>query len=242
MKWADQLFEEFVDAILTARDDHEFERTASRAAHGLGFRWFAYLRVGDGRPSLISSYPKSWTSRYLRLNYHGLDPVIQRARVERGIFSWGTQGSALRPNKEQRRFFEEATTFGIKSGITVPIRSGFGQMAAFTLATDDPIMKPDRVLARAGDIVQLIGIYFQAHLSERIVASPVAVENACALSQRERQCLAWAARGKTLAEAAVLIGITSRTVAFHLENARRKLGAVTIAHAVAQAVRRGLLP
>jgi LuxR family transcriptional activator of conjugal transfer of Ti plasmids len=62
------------------------------------------------------------------------------------------------------------------------------------------------------------------------------------LSQRERQCVAWVARGKTLAEAAVLVGISPRTVAFHLENARRKLGATTMAHCVAQAVRRELLP
>ncbi|WP_454634475.1 response regulator transcription factor [Bradyrhizobium cenepequi] len=103
-------------------------------------------------------------------------------------------------------------------------------------------MQPERVLAGSGDIVQLVGIYFHTHLSERTIATSVAVEDAATLSQRERQCLAWAARGKTLAEAAVLMDITPRTVAFHLENARRKLGAVTIAHAVAQAVRRGLLP
>jgi LuxR family transcriptional activator of conjugal transfer of Ti plasmids len=147
-----------------------------------------------------------------------------------------------RSNRAQLRFFEEATTYGIRSGITVPIRGGFGQMAAFTLATDDPLMRPDHVLAGSGDIVQFVGIYFHAHLSERTIATSVADKEAAPLSQRERQCLAWAARGKTLAEAAVLMGITPRTVEFHLENARRKLGAVTIAHAVAQAVRRGFLP
>lgn len=242
MKRTEHLFEEFVDALQTAQDSDAFERVASRVAHGLGFRWFAYLRIGDGQPTLVSSYPKSWTSRYFRRNYQCLDPVVQRARAERGVFSWGAQAAMPRTNKAQLKFFEEATTFGIKSGITVPIRSGFGQMAAFTLATDDPLMRPDRVLEGTGDIVQLVGIYFHAHLSERTVASQIAAGDAAALSQRERQCLAWAARGKTLAEAAVLMSITPRTVEFHLENARRKLGAVTIAHAVAQAVRRGLLP
>lgn len=115
-------------------------------------------------------------------------------------------------------------------------------MAAFTLATDDPLMRPDHVLAGSGDIVQFVGTYFHAHLSDRTIATSVAAKEAAPVSQRERQCLAWAARGKTLAETAVLMGITPRTVEFHLENARRKLGAVTIAHAVAQAVRRGFLP
>jgi LuxR family transcriptional activator of conjugal transfer of Ti plasmids len=35
--------------------------------------------------------------------------------------------------------------------------------------------------------------------------------------------------------------ITPRTVAFHLENARRKLGAASIAQCVAEALRLGLL-
>ncbi|MBR0834254.1 autoinducer binding domain-containing protein [Bradyrhizobium manausense] len=55
----------------TARDDREFERIASRTAHALGFRWFAYLQMAEGPPQLISSYPTSWTSRYFRfVRYH----------------------------------------------------------------------------------------------------------------------------------------------------------------------------
>lgn len=241
-KWSEHLFQEFVDAIHTANDDDEFERVASRAAHGLGFRWFAYLCLADDQPELISSYPKSWTCRYFRLNYQGLDPVVHRARTEHNVFSWGAGGRMPRGSKAQRRFFEEATTFGIKSGITVPIRGGFGRMAAFTLASDDPLMEPDRLLAGSRDIVHLVGLYFHTHLCRRVVAASATPEGGVMLSQRERQCVAWAARGKTLAEAAVLMGITPRTVAFHLDNARRKLGTTTIAHCVAEAFRRGLMP
>ncbi|WP_249791556.1 response regulator transcription factor [Bradyrhizobium sp. SRL28] len=61
------------------------------------------------------------------------------------------------------------------------------------------------------------------------------------LTQRERQCLAWTAQGKTVADIAVLVQIAPRTVLFHLENARRKLGAASIAQCVAEALRRGLL-
>ncbi len=62
------------------------------------------------------------------------------------------------------------------------------------------------------------------------------------LTQRERQCLAWAARGKTVADVAVLVGIAPRTVVFHLEKARQKLNAASIAQGVAEAMRRGMLP
>ncbi len=241
MKWTEHLFQEFVDALSTARGDEEFERVATRAANGLGFRWFAYLRLADGLPQLVSSYPKSWTSRYLRLRYQALDPVVQRAHAENAAFSWGT-GGLIRPrSKAERGFFDEATVFGIKSGITVPIRGGFGRIAAFTLATDDPQMQPERLLEGSKDLLHLIGLYFHTHLAQGLRRVSEVAESASDLSQRERQCLAWAARGKTIAETAVLVGVAPRTVAFHLENARRKLDAVSIAHCVAQAMRRGLL-
>ncbi len=47
------------------------------------------------------------------------------------------------------------------------------------------------------------------------------------LNDREIEMLTWAARGKTSAEIADLVGITKRTVDFHLDNARGKLGAAT---------------
>src|SRR3954471_24905533 len=128
-------FQEFVDAIQTAHDDDAFERVAARLTQRLGFRCFAYLWIAEEAPKLISSYPKSWTSRYFDLHYEQLDPVIRRARLERDLFNWGAGASTPAGTHEQRKFFEEATTFGIASGITVPIRGGFGRIAAFTFAT-----------------------------------------------------------------------------------------------------------
>src|ERR1700757_69989 len=45
------------------------------------------------------------------------------------------------------------------------------------------------------------------------------------LNEREVETLTWAARGKTSAEIAKILGLTKRTVDFHIDNARIKLGA-----------------
>jgi len=55
------------------------------------------------------------------------------------------------------------------------------------------------------------------------------------LSDREVETLTWAARGKTSAEIAEILGITKRTVDFHVDNARTKLGAPTRTAAVIKA-------
>jgi DNA-binding response OmpR family regulator len=55
------------------------------------------------------------------------------------------------------------------------------------------------------------------------------------LNDREVEVLTWVARGKTSAEIAQIIGLTKRTVDFHIDNARGKLGAATRTEAVIKA-------
>ncbi|MBI4985306.1 MAG: helix-turn-helix transcriptional regulator [Rhodocyclales bacterium] len=62
-----------------------------------------------------------------------------------------------------------------------------------------------------------------------------------ALSNRERECLSLAARGLASKRIAAALGIREATVAYHLGNASRKLGATNRLEAVAIAFRRGLL-
>ena len=47
------------------------------------------------------------------------------------------------------------------------------------------------------------------------------------LNDREVETLTWSARGKTSAEIAQILGLSKRTVDFHIDNAREKLGAAT---------------
>ena len=55
------------------------------------------------------------------------------------------------------------------------------------------------------------------------------------LNDREVEALTWVARGKTSAEIAQILGLTKRTVDFHIDNARIKLGATTRTQAVIKA-------
>ena len=56
-----------------------------------------------------------------------------------------------------------------------------------------------------------------------------------ALNEREVEVLTWAARGKTSAEIAKILDLTKRTIDFHIDNARGKLGASTRTEAVLKA-------
>ena len=61
------------------------------------------------------------------------------------------------------------------------------------------------------------------------------------LNDREVETLTWAARGKTSAEIAKILGLTKRTVDFHIDNARIKLGAANRIQAAIKAASGNLI-
>ena len=72
-------------------------------------------------------------------------------------------------------------------------------------------------------------------------ATTPSAPEAPAISDRERECLRWVSVGKTAWETAVILGLSRRTIEFHLNNAVRKLGASNKVHATTTAIRLGLL-
>jgi DNA-binding response OmpR family regulator len=93
------------------------------------------------------------------------------------------------------------------------------------LGADDYVTKPiDFEMLAAIIAARLAGI-----------ARTGLVPKGVALNDREVEVLTWAARGKTSAEIAKILDLTKRTVDFHSDNARQKLGAATRTEAVLKA-------
>ena len=63
----------------------------------------------------------------------------------------------------------------------------------------------------------------------------------CQISKRERECLEWAANGKTSWEISQILGVSESTIIYHLRNATRKLDAANRLHAVAKALKASLI-
>jgi len=81
--------------------------------------------------------------------------------------------------------------------------------------------------------LQLAGLV----LTERLISLAKPSSNPpVQLTRRERDSLAFVAEGKTDWEISVILGVSEATARFHVDNARRKLGAVNRAQAVARMV------
>ena len=226
----DQALHRFADQLVAAKSDEDLRRAMAALAASFDLHSFAYLLRTADRTLLISTYDEAWTTHYLRQRYERVDPVIVRAASAPEAFSWGCDVGRDQFSKVQRRLFDEAAQFGVRYGRTIPLSAGQGCAAALTFAADDR----DRTafLARAermSEILRVAAICFHAQVRHRADGAT----RLAALTPRERECLLWAMEGKSAWEIGRILGVSRRTAAFHLDNARFKLGAWTIPQAIA---------
>jgi DNA-binding NarL/FixJ family response regulator len=99
------------------------------------------------------------------------------------------------------------------------------------LGVDDYVTKP----------IDFDRLVFILHARILGVARTRLVAKPGTLNQRETEILTWIARGKTSAEVAHKLRLSKRTIEFHIENARLKLGAATRTEAAIKAVASGLI-
>ena len=228
-----RVFQTFIDRLSESVNLDSFRDTMADVGIALELQYFAYLslphRRGD-KPRLISTYPSDWTTHYLRNRYERLDPVIIQALADPEPFKWGLGIHLKEMTTAQRELLDEASSFGIRHGFTVPIHDGRGPVAAFTFAEGARRSAFERCVEDHGRTLQLMALYFHAHArgklaSERNIGGIL-------LSAREFECLAWTAHGKSAWETARILGISRRTAAFHLDNAKAKLCVRSICQAV----------
>ncbi|WP_334396035.1 helix-turn-helix transcriptional regulator [Bradyrhizobium sp. AZCC 2289] len=234
------IFRNFIESLSTAPDAQGFRDAMAEAATALDLSCFAYLsmpRQPRSNPTLIANYPLAWTEHYLRCHYERLDPVIIRALRNPEPFEWGLGIGTMGDSKLQQELFAEAATFGIRYGFTVPVHDHQGPIAAVTFAADERLPRFEKRITEHGRVLQLMAMYFHAHARRRFDCSREI--GGVPLSPREFECLEWAARGKSAWEIGRILGISRRTAAFHLDNAKAKLGVHSICQAVARLIASG---
>jgi DNA-binding CsgD family transcriptional regulator len=113
------------------------------------------------------------------------------------------------------------------------VRPKAGETAIFGVAAELPPEQwkefEDKDLAE----IRVLASYFHGHV---LRINGFDADRDLIVSARELDCLRWTAAGKTAWEASVILGISERTVRFHLNAAREKLNCATTAQAVAKAV------
>ncbi|MHB0790560.1 LuxR family transcriptional regulator [Bradyrhizobium sp. 5.13L] len=234
------VFQAFIDQLIESTDVDDLRLAMAETAAALDLCCFAYLALPSrpgARPLVISTYPSSWTSHYIEQQYHRFDPVIIQSVRRDKAFEWGLGLGPEVHSVPARQLFEEAARFGIRCGFTVPIHESGVAIAAVTFAANERAASFRRSVRRHARILPFMATVFHAHAERKLRACDQI--DGVSLSRREIDCLNWAAQGKSSWEIGRILGISHYTVAFHLDNARTKLGVRSTIQAVARFVAAG---
>lgn len=216
----------------------------------LGFKHVTYHVArssgvtGSSRlPYIISNYPDSWVTHYFREHYLDDDPVVSRFLRDRRPFMWSQLGGLDDLSRHQRRLFDEARDAGLTGGITVPIHGRAG-VAALSAIPDGSAREAEAAINRNQQLLRLIGLPYHMAACSALLEKSLTGDSSrrrSLLSPREREVLQWTAKGKSTWEIAVVLGISEKSVEFHMEAAKRKLQVFNRTHAVAKAIMLDLL-
>ncbi|MDX8463252.1 LuxR family transcriptional regulator [Mesorhizobium humile] len=206
--------------------------------------WVAYgslardqkgLKPVRGDPAVMLNYPDGWRERYFEMGYDKVDPTIKRSRRRIGAFRWSEVYNDESTTEDERRVLDEAATFGLRSGISVPLHGPDGSFAIMNFAQAGDGEFRNRTIA----YLQLAALHFHLRVAE--FADPKGVESTSTLSSREKECILWTAKGKSSWEIGKILGISVNTVNFHIKNVMGKMDANSRITAAIEVLKRGIV-
>ena len=206
------------------------------AKTGINHVTYALVKPGLAFSNAIvsSTYPKEWQARYLERSYAALDPVFVSCRHSVLPVNW----SHVRPpSVEGGLILKEASDYGIsRTGFSVPVRGPDGTFAIASFSADEQHEEMFQDLNYEAALV-LIAFHMHAQAASMLGLNEIKA----ALTPRETEVVALIASGLTVKEAGRVLSLSIRTIRFHLDSCREKLGTGTIRGAVVKAVSMGLV-
>lgn len=182
------------------------------------------------------SYPDEWLYLYWKNGYADIDPVFRAASHSPGTQIWRqTYRSAT--SKDELDFIETARGFGLGDGITTSSVDPTCGLATFYSFAGGEGVDAERY----AQLVHYLGHHLHLALLRTARKNAPSTDKCVKeLSPREVTILNWIKNGKTNWEVGQILGVTERTVRFHLASIFSKLDVTSRSQAVAAAMEHGL--
>jgi len=205
--------------------------------------WFeighaVYHRVGSTDWQYrCGTYGREWTARYHEKDYLRIDPVIRDCYHRFQPVDWKRLDWS---GKAARAYQREAIAYGLgNQGYSVPLPGPNNQFALFTInhsCSDSDWAKLTGAIRRDLIVVAHCFNYKAQEIEPDRRPAPHRP-----LSRRELETLSLLALGQKRAQVADTLCISEHTLRVYIESARSKLDAINTIHAVARALRLGLI-
>ncbi len=243
--------QDFAERLQRARTLDTSWQTITEGFSALGIEYLIYMFIRPTAPQdnalVRTKLPNYWVDYYRDADLARRDPFLKTcitfAPTRTGPAYLDDHVLSGRLNEEEQTFILEAGETGFTSGFSSPVRlQNSGHFGGWNFGTRMPRPVFEKHLGAYCERLQLMGFF--AHEALQRMAHPnddtqVRKE----LTERERECMLWLARGLRTAEIADRLNIAAVTVDLHFKRVRTKLAAATREEALAKAILSGeILP
>lgn len=215
--------EPYFECFSQVTTDTELANLLDSVTREMGFAYFALTHHVDIRrypekAIRLLNYPREWVEYYDAHSLGVTDPVHRASHVTNLGFAWSKLPRLIALTRRDHEILAQGGSNGIGDGFTVPTHVPGESHGSCSFANPAGTVLPAEQLALA----QLVG-HFAFDAARRLwrvrPVDPVSV-----LTERQRECVAWVAAGKTDWEIGQILGISEETVTDHLKNARDRYG------------------
>ncbi|MEI8396709.1 MAG: helix-turn-helix domain-containing protein [Rhodospirillaceae bacterium] len=234
--------------VATSTNLKETQEALGKFCRSIGAEMAVCLRTFD-KGDKIENMPcvaykmEAYTSSYIDSHMVYNDAISFACRHQVLPIPYGLSRQYNDITPEERKHIDFRESWGMKLGMLVPFhgQNSYGILCLKFLDTEADFLARLPVLSGQ---VQIFGTGLHDAMRR---FSPIfnKVTNDdygnIRLTNRETECLLWAAAGKTGWETSCILGVSRDTVVFHIENAKKKLRSKTLPQAVARAIVLGLL-
>lgn len=216
--------ESFLRDVSSTNTEFELADALGIVTRELGFTYFALSHHVDIRsapqPAIrLHNYPEEWANFYDDNRLGLSDPVFRASHLTSVGFVWSDIPQMIPLTAADHEMLKRAEAKGISNGFTVPANVPGETHGSCSFAN------PRGIPIRGDDlpIAQLVGAFaFEA--ARRLWRVRTPADPAPRLTDRQRECILWVARGKSDWEISRILGIQHETVVRHLKQARERYG------------------
>lgn len=194
------------------------------ACADMGCSWFALSHHIDflaapERGVRVHNYPEDWARWFDQRRLGVTDPVHRASQRSMAGFLWHDMAryDAVRPTDSE--ILDEARRHGIGDGLTVPAHLPGDAHGSVSFAWKPGVAANPNALQYA----RMIG--GPAFEAARLIANPDLARTGPRLTDRQRDCLIWAAMGNPIWKVGRILDLSPDTVREHLRNARLRYDA-----------------
>lgn len=188
---------------------------------------------------ITSNYSREWRETYDNERFHYIDPTVSHCLSSCTPLVW--EPKCFKSDNE-KCLYEEASGYGIRSGVTFPIHGPNGEFGVVSFVSDAlPNKSFMKNLSDSISSLSLLRDYIFESSRKFVKGYESGSDKVVNLTSREQECLKWVMIGKSSWEISMILCCAEATVNFHMANIREKFNVGTRKQALVKAIQLGIL-